>query len=256
MKWIDKETMRNGIFAGTWLNAGSAVSAEIAGSAGFDWALIDLEHGSGDRHDLYHQLLALAPSPTAAIVRVPHVNAALFKDILDLGPAGVMVPNVESAEAAREIVQLAHIPPAGTRGAATSTRASGYGATYKDYLQQCNQNIVLMAQIESRAGLSAAEAIAATEGIDILFVGPTDLSIEMQVPADMNNKAFRQALVHVAQAARNQGKLCGALVRSVSEIEIYSSLGYNVLTFGSDRGILYKGFTSALASLRPDSGNE
>lgn len=249
MTWIDKTAMKE-LFAGTWLNSGTAVAAEIAGLAGYDWALIDMEHGSGDRKDLYMQLLALAPSSTAAIVRVPSVDAALFKDVLDLGPAGLMVPDVASAVVARQIVQYAHIHPQGMRGAATSTRASGYGQTYKQYLEECNDRLVLMAQIESPAGLQAAEEIAAVKGIDVLYVGPTDLSISLGVPFDMENKTFRKALMDVAQAARNQGKLCGVLVRHADEIEIYRSMGYTVLSFGSDRSILHKGFRDALAVMR------
>lgn len=229
------------MFAGTWLNLGSPDSAAIAGLAGYDWALIDLEHGSGHAADLVQQLTALQASRTAAVVRVPAIDAANFKQVLDLGPAGLMLPNVETAAQALQALQCIRIPPLGLRGVATSTRNVGYGFHYERYVREANDNLLTMVQIESRTGLANVDAIAAVDGVDVLFVGPTDLSIDLGLSSDPQDPAFRTALAQVAAAAQAHGKRAGALVRNKAQARQYQALGYSVLALGSDRGMVVQG---------------
>jgi 4-hydroxy-2-oxoheptanedioate aldolase len=118
------------ILAGGWLSLGSSIAAEIAAGAGFDWLLFDLEHGTSEFSDLLHQLQAIQAYPVAGIVRVPAIEASVFKRVLDLGAHGLMIPQVSSVEDARRCVSFARIPPLGIRGAAQTTRASGYGVHY------------------------------------------------------------------------------------------------------------------------------
>ena len=246
MKWVRRSVLNADVFRGTWLNMGSAISAEVAGIAGYDWVLIDLEHGSGDSRDLYYQLLALERSRTGAIVRVPTIDSRMFTEVLDLGPAGLMIPNVSDSEMANQLVQYARTRPKGMRGAATSTRASGYGSTYRQYIEECNDNLLLVAQIESVEGLANAGSIASVDGIDVLFVGPTDLSISLDTKDDVESQVFRAALVNIAQAAICNGKVAGALVRNIQELPAYLSLGYTFIAVGSDRGMIYRGMEDTL----------
>lgn len=248
MNWIRAKTASGALLGGTWLNLGSSVTAEIAARAGYDWALIDLEHGSGDYKDLLHQLQAMAAWPIGTIVRVPEVSAAGFKQILDLGPSGLMIPNVATAEGAREIVALVRIPPRGTRGAAQSTRASGYGFGYERYVAEANDNLLVVAQIESREGLDNADAIAAIDGIDVLFVGPTDLSIDLGVAPDAGQGQFREEVSQVAQAARRHGKAAGVLVRDAAQAGVYEALGFSFIALGSDRGQVIAGMKQSAAA--------
>ncbi len=254
LKWARHQALKAPLFAGSWLNMGSADTAEIAGLADYDWVLIDLEHGSGDYKDLVHQLQALAAYRTAAVVRVPTIDAVAFKQVLDLGPSGIMVPNVESAEQARTLIGYVRIPPLGKRGAATSTRNGGYGFHYQRYLNEVNDNLLVAAQIESRQGLDNVEEIAAVDGIDVLFVGPTDLSIDLGLSSDPEDPAFRAPLERVAAAARRHGKVAGALVRNQQQARQYLALGYSFIALGSDRGMVIAGMKANaefFASLGP-----
>lgn len=241
MNWARHRALNATLFSGVWLNTGSPEAAEIAGLTGFDWVLIDLEHGSGDYKDLAHQLQALGGRITAPIVRVPRLDAVCFKQVLDLGPSGLMVPNVANAEQARTVMRYARIPPLGDRGAATSTRNSDYGLHYARYLAEVNDNLLIVAQIESGEGLDNLEDIAAVDGIDVLFVGPTDLSIALGLDSDPGNPAFRAALERVAAVAAEHGKLAGALVRNQEQARQYLALGYRFIALGSDRSMVVKG---------------
>lgn len=241
IQWARQAAFAAPLFAGTWLNLGSADTSAIAGLAGYDWALIDLEHGSGDLHGLPHQLASLQPSRTAAIVRVPAIDAVVFKQVLDLGPAGLMVPNVETVAQAETAIRCIRIPPLGQRGVATSTRSVDYGFQYERYLQEANEHLLTVVQIESRAGLANADAIAAVDGVDVLFVGPTDLGTDLGMPGDPADAGFRAALERVAAAAQRRGKLAGALVRNKVQAGQYHALGYRFLALGSDRGMVVQG---------------
>lgn len=239
--WARQAALASKLYAGTWLNLGSADSAAIAGLAGYDWALIDLEHGSGQADDLVHQLTAMQPYRTAPIVRVPALDAVTFKQVLDLGPAGLMVPNVETPEQAAQAVHAIRIPPRGARGVATSTRNVGYGFHYERYVREANDNLLTVVQIESRTGLANVDAIAAVDGVDVLFVGPTDLSIDLGLSSDPQDADFRAALVQVHTAAQRHGKLAGALVRNKTQARQYQALGYRFIALGSDRGMVVQG---------------
>lgn len=247
MKWARAAAMSSPLFAGSWLNLGSADTAAIAGLAGYDWVLIDLEHGSGDFTGLVHQIAALEAYRTAPIVRVPSIDPVMFKQVLDLGPCGLMVPNVETPEQAREAVRCIQVPPLGTRGVATSTRNVGYGFHYEQYVREANDNLLTVVQIESREGLRQVDAIAAVPGVDVLFVGPTDLSIDMGLSSEPEDAQFREALIQVAQAAQRHGKLAGALVRNQAQARAYRDLGYRFIALGSDRGMVVQGMKANAA---------
>jgi 2-keto-3-deoxy-L-rhamnonate aldolase RhmA len=233
---------------GTWLNLGSPWSAEIAGLAGFDWVLIDREHGSGDERDLAFQILAAQCGATASIVRVSGIDSAEIKRVLDWGPTGVMVPSIDTLEQAKQVMRAVRIPPLGDRGAASSTRASRYGFGYMQYLETANSTLITMLQIESPAAVLNSEAIAALDGVDVLFVGPTDLSISMGI--DPASKQFHEALQKVASASRAAGKAAGILARSQQQAAEYKTLGYTVIAIESDRGLLAKGYSSAVAGFK------
>lgn len=248
--WARHRALNAAFFSGAWLNLGSSETAEIAGLSGFDWVLIDHEHGSGDFKDLLHQLQALSGSGTAPVVRVPRIDLQVFKQILDLGPAGLMIPNVSTVEQAHLLLRYARIPPRGERGAATSSRNSGYGLHYRRYLAEVNDNLLIVAQIESAEGLANVEAIAAVDGIDVLFVGPTDLGTALGLDGDPHDPTFREALARVAAAARMHGKVAGSLVRDQKQAEAYAALGYRFIALGSDRSMVVKGMQANAGFLR------
>ncbi len=240
------------LLAGSLLSLGHADVAEMAALSGFDWLLIDHEHGVSDWRDLQHQLQAIdAGGGTASIVRVAAIDAVDFKRVLDLGATGLMIPDVRSAEAAQRIVDYARVPPLGRRGIATSTRNVRYGQTYHEHVATINQQLVLMAQIESRAAIDALDAIAQVDGIDVLFVGPTDLGIDLGFdPARPDAPAYAKVLAEIAAVARRHGKAAGILARNASQAADFRRLGYGVISLGSDRGAVAQGLRANAGALR------
>lgn len=258
MKWIRSAVRSGQLSRGAWLSLGSSVAAEIASGSGFDWLLFDLEHGFGDSNDLLHEFQAIEAGPSVGIVRVPSVDGPTFKRVLDIGAGGLMIPNVQSVEEAEQIVRLARLPPQGLRGAAQSTRASGYGKGYTRYVAEANDNLLLVAQIESRRGVDGAAAIASVDGIDVLFVGPLDLSIDLGVVAGRPSGAFAMAIRRVAEACHAANKVAGVLVRNLDEARDYFDLGFRFIALGSDRGLIAAGMernARDLAALGERSSN-
>src|SRR5690554_3836284 len=159
---------------GTWLMSGTSSTAEAMGRAGFDWLLVDLEHVPLDERDTLGVLQAIAGTNACPVARLAMNDPLLFKRALDLGVQTIMVPFVDSAEAAQQAVQSAKYPPMGNRGFAAVLRASGYG-TVKDYGARANDSIFTIIQLETPAAVEALEEIAAVPGVDALFLGPGDL---------------------------------------------------------------------------------
>lgn len=201
-----------------------------------------MEHGCGDYGDLMHQIQALGSSESKVIVRVPSVQLDIFKRVLDMGPAGLMVPNVSTPETARRLVDMVRVGPGSIRGIAQTTRSSGYGSGYRNYIDSAGHELTIIAQIESRSAVENIDAIAAVDGIDVLFVGPFDLSIDMTM--NQNDAQFDAALQKVSSAARKHGKAAGILVRNVEQARHYAQLGFSFIAMGSDRGAVISSMRS------------
>lgn len=233
-----------GQWLGTWLSLGSPIVAELAVECGFEWLLLDLEHGFGSEETLLPQLLAARRSDTAVIVRVGAPHPDLILRVLDRGAAGIMVPHVNSVAEAEAIVQAAHYPPRGRRGYSRSTRAHRYGLDATPPAPP-----VIMAQIESIEGVENAAEIAAVDGVDVLFVGPADLKFDLQARPGRSRPDHAGCLAAVVAAATAHGKAAGILVRELADVEPLRKLGFTVLAVDSDLGILrarYQHLTQAL----------
>lgn len=239
--------LRQGDFlAGSWLNAGSPVAAEIAAQAGFDWLLIDREHGSGHDSEMAQQIVAVEGAGCAPVVRVSAIDPAECKRILDLGPAGIMAPCIDTVAQAHRIVECVRLSPLGLRQTATSTRAVRYGRSYSHYVAHNNEELLLIVQIESREAVANAAAIAAVPGVDLLFVGPTDLASSLGLEPDPQIPEFRQALETVVASCPS----AGILARNEAQARLYRQMGFQCIAMASDRGILAAGFDRAAAALR------
>ena len=238
---IRRKVLDGYLMTGTFLNLGSALTAEIAGKAGFDWLLIDLEHGSGDFSELVHQLQAAGCTPAAPIVRIAWNEAPRFKRALDLGPAGIMVPYVNTADQARQAVEAMRYPPKGIRGVASLNRACGFGKSFEQYFATANDQLLTVVQIETRQAVEQAEAIAAVDGVDVLFVGPTDLSVSLGIARQFAHPEFRKALTKVVAACRNNGKAPGILLSDPEQVEPLLTEGFTFVGLGSDGGVVSAG---------------
>lgn len=249
MNWIDRNRLSSDVLAGTFLNLGSSAAVEIAVEAGFDWVLLDLEHGSGSISELRSQLLATRGSVAAPIVRVPSIDPDMVKFVMDSGAAGVMFPYVADATEAARAVSLIKYPPTGIRGVAQVIRATDYGRNWKGYINEANERSLVIVQIETPEAAEQAEAMAAVPGVDILFVGPMDLSVNLGHPGDFSQPGFLQHLKNVVAACEKQGKTAGILSRP-ELVDQHKSMGFRFLALGSDSGAIVQGMNNNISAIR------
>lgn len=230
---------------GCWCSLANPVTTEVLGLAGFDWLLLDGEHAPNDVSTLIPQLLALKDSRSAPVVRPPWNDTVVIKRLLDAGFYNFLIPFVESAEEARRAVAATRYPPQGVRGVSVAQRHNRYG-TVPDYLKLVNDNIAVMVQIESRAGLEAVDAIAAVDGIDGVFVGPSDLAAALGQLGNAGHPDVQQAIRHIVERTRAQGKACGILAPVEADARRYLEWGFDFVAVGSDLGL----FRAATQGLR------
>ncbi len=248
MKWIRQRVLSGELMAGTFLNLGSSLTAEIAGLSGFDWLLIDLEHGAGDLQTLLPQMQAIEGTPAAPVVRIAWNDPVLFKRVLDLGASGVMVPFVNSAAEARQAVAAMRYPPLGIRGAASMHRACSFGMKFEEYFNAANQGLLTVVQIETETAVQNAEEIAAVDGVDTLFVGPLDLTVNMGIPRQSKHPKFRTAVERVINACRKSGKTAGFLVSNLDDLPGAIADGFTMILHGSDGAMVAQAMKQAIAS--------
>ncbi|MCO5124223.1 MAG: 2-dehydro-3-deoxyglucarate aldolase [Rhizobacter sp.] len=222
---------------GCWMSLGTPVTTEVVGIAGFDWLLLDAEHAPNDVLTLIPQLMALKDSPSAPIVRPPWNDTVIIKRLLDAGFYNFLIPFVESAAQARAAVAATRYPPQGVRGISVSQRSNRYGSV-PDYLKRVNDQIAVVVQIENRAGVAAAAEIAAVDGIDCLFIGPSDLAAAYGHIGELNHPEVQQAIAQVHAAAQAAGKPTGILASVEADARRYLDMGLSFIAVGSDLGVL------------------
>lgn len=227
---------------GTWISIGAPVITELASSLGFDWLLFDLEHGCYTEADILPNLQAVRGHQTANIVRTPSAEPSLIARMLDRGADGIMVPHVTSAALAESIVAATRHAPRGARGYSRTVRAYDYGLSVPDEVDAAR--CLVLVQIEDFPSVECAEEIAAVDGVDILFVGPADLTHDLTTRGLAAR--YDECLRKVARACQSHGKQAGILVRNPADIPFLKELGYTVLAADSDLGLLRKGYTETL----------
>jgi len=248
MKTFRQRVLSGEVLSGTWLNLASTLTTEIAGRAGFDWVLIDREHGAGDQESLLYQLQAIHSTAACPIVRLPCNDAARVKLTLDLGAGGIMIPYVNNAEEARHAVAGLRYPPQGIRGVARFSRAAGFGMDFETYFARANETLVTVVQIETVEAVEKCEEIAAVDGVDVLFVGPLDLSVNMGIPQQFNDHDFRAAIRKVIAVAKEAGKAAGTLVMGAEQLPAALADGYTFLAAASDGSMVANGMKNLAAA--------
>jgi 4-hydroxy-2-oxoheptanedioate aldolase len=231
---------------GLWQSLASPYSAEVCAGAGFDWLLFDGEHAPNTIQTMLAQLQAVSRFPVEPIARLPVGDAIIIKQYLDIGFRTLLVPMVENADQARQLVAATRFPPLGVRGvASTIARASGFGAR-ADYLQWAHKEICLIAQIESRAALEAIDAIAAVEGIDALFIGPADLAASLGYLGNPAHPDVQDAIAYLLERITAAGKPSGIFAISPVDARARAEQGVRFISVGSDIGILSSGTKAAM----------
>ena len=251
MNWIRQRVLNRELLSGCWLNLGSSMTAEIAANAGFDWVLVDLEHGAGGHDRALHQLQAISGTPTAPLVRVAWNEAPRIKRVLDIGAAGVVIPYVTSVAEATQAVAAMRYPPDGMRGAASLTRAAEFGKVGAPELAAANENVLTVIQIETESAVAAADGIAGIDGVDVLFIGPFDLSLNMGIVGQFQDPRFRAALKTVSEACRRQGKAAGILLNKPEQLEQTVADGYTFIGLGSDGLVMAQGMAALAGAFGP-----
>jgi 4-hydroxy-2-oxoheptanedioate aldolase len=247
MKYLHDQLYSGKRLFGTWNNLGSSMASEITGLAGFDWVLIDMEHGSGDYGNLVHQIQAVSATPAAPIVRVAWNDPVAFKRVLDLGASGLMIPYVQTAEEARLAVRAMRYPPNGIRGVASLNRATGFGVEFADYVRRADTELLTIVQIETPQAVENAPAIAEVDGVDVLFVGPLDLSTGLGVQGRYDDPKYLAAVERVASAAAAAGKASGILLLNADSLGAMLELGLRFVALGSDGGLVAAGMRATAA---------
>jgi 4-hydroxy-2-oxoheptanedioate aldolase len=226
---------------GLWLGLTDPVCAEISAGAGFDWLLIDGEHAPNDVRSILTLLQAVAPYPTHPIVRPVSGDVQLIKQLLDIGAQTLLVPMVESAEQARQLVAAMRYPPHGIRGVgATLARASQWSRV-GNYVHHANDQMCLLVQVETRAGLENLDSIAAVEGVDGVFIGPSDLSAALGHLGQSTHTDVQREIEGAIRRIRSAGRAAGILTTDETLARRYLSLGCTFVAVGLDGNLLMRG---------------
>ena len=245
-----KERMHNGeVLFGLWAGLGSAYATEVIAGSGFDWILIDSEHSPADLENVLGQLQAIAPYSTSAVVRVPWNDMVTIKRYLDIGAQTVLIPYVQTADEARAAVANTRYPPHGVRGLALNTRANRFGRI-PGYAQSANEEICVVVQIETPLALENLEEIAEVDGVDALFIGPSDLHASMGKRGITSDPEVMDLIDDAIQRITRTGKTAGVFAPIEENARRWLDKGARVVAVGADIGILSRGSDNLLARFR------
>jgi 2-dehydro-3-deoxyglucarate aldolase len=239
-----RDIIANKPLIGCWCSLANPITTEILGLAGFDWLLLDGEHSPNDVASFILQLMALKDSRSAPVVRPPWNDTVVIKRLLDAGFYNFLIPFVETAADARKAVSATRYPPEGVRGVSVAQRSNHFG-TIKDYWTTVNENITVMVQIESRAGVEGLAEICAVPGVDGIFIGPSDLAAGYGQLGNPMHPEVQEAMRNVFAVAKAHGKPVGILAPVEADARYYMEMGASFVAVGSDQG-LFRATTQAL----------
>lgn len=219
---------------GLFLGTGSYYVSEVVATAGFDWLLIDAEHGPNDIHSILQQLQVLSAYDANVVVRLPDHNVSTIKRVLDIGAQTLMIPMVESAEQAEILVKSIHYPPNGIRGVGTAMARAARWNDIQDYFAHADSQICLIAQIESTTGIQNLPDILKIEGIDAIFIGPSDLAASMGYLGNPAHPKVKLAVAEAINAVTKAGKAVGVFSADVEVAKTYEKMGASFMLVGVD----------------------
>lgn len=241
---LPKNTFLEGLRAtkkpliGCWLGLPDPNAAEIAAAAGFDWLAIDQEHAPFELRDVASHLRAIAPYPSAAIVRAASDDPSLIKRLLDLGALNLLIPMVETYEQALACVKAVYYPPQGNRGVGTSLARAARWNAIPDYIHSANEQIGLFVQVESKAAIENLDEMLGIESIDGVFIGPSDLAASMGKPGAPDDDEVQRAISLAISKIQSAGKFAGILALSESLQSQCTEAGIDFIGVGVDTLLL------------------
>jgi 4-hydroxy-2-oxoheptanedioate aldolase len=251
---MPRNALKHGLAAGKpqiglWNSLANNIVGEIIAGCGFDWILIDTEHSPTEVPDIFSQLQAMAVGTATPVVRPAWNDPVLIKRILDVGATSILVPFVQNAEEAKKAVAATRYPPAGIRGVATSTRASRF-MRIKDYLRKANDEICVLVQVETRTALDNLESIAAVEGVDGVFIGPSDLAAALGHLGNPGHPDVQAAISDAVKRLKARKKAAGILTSAEADAKRYLAEGYTFVAVGTDVGLLARNAEALAAKFK------
>ena len=233
-----KERLKNGeSLVGIFASLGSEMAAEVLGSSNIDYTLIDMEHAPNDLRNVVNQMQAVKAAGGESLVRIPVLDHIYAKRLLDAGATTIMFPQINNINDAKNAVKSVKYPPIGIRGIAGATRANNFGREF-NYVEIADEKICVICQIESLEACKNVKDIAATDGVDLLFVGPGDLSADMGLIKDRNAKEVKEMALKVLKEANECNKPCGIMVSNTTEAKEMLQLGFKVIAVTTDLVLL------------------
>lgn len=239
--------------AGLWLGLADPYATELCAGLGYDWMLIDGEHGPNDLRSMLGALQAAAPYETEAVVRIPHGDPALIKQVLEIGARTLLIPMVESAQAARGLVQAMRYPPQGIRGVGSGLARSSRWSRYPNYLHEANERVCLLVQVETAEALGELDAIAQVDGVDGVFIGPADLSASMGLLGQPVHPTVKAAIEQAIRTIRSHGKAAGILCTDEALAKHYTQVGAQFVAIGVDTTLLSQAARALLQRYRDEA---
>lgn len=240
---------------GLFLGLGNAVGAELLATCGYDYLLVDAEHGANDVRSVQAQLQAMAAYPVQCLVRPPNHDPSLIKQLLGIGAQTLLAPMVDTAEQAAALVRAMRYPPHGIRGVGTALERSARWNAVPDYFKRADGNACLIVQIESRTGLQNLDAIAAVEGVDAVFIGPADLAASLGYLGQPGHPQVKAAIADAIGRIVAAGKAAGVFSSDPAAAQEYRAAGASFLALGADTSVLRSAAIKLLNSVRPESAN-
>lgn len=236
---------------GLWVGLADPYAAELLATTGYDWLLIDGEHAPNDLRSTLGQLQAIAPYAAHPIVRPPVGDAVLIKQILDTGVLTLLIPMVESAKQAAQIVAATRYPPAGIRGVGSALARSSRWNQVQGYLHNAEKEVCVLVQVESSKGLANVSEIAGIDGVDGVFFGPADLSASLGLIGQPGHPDVQKAIVGGVAAVRAAGKAAGVLSPDPELARRYLEAGAQFVAVGVDTSLLVRAATEQLMPFKP-----
>ncbi|AWS43186.1 HpcH/HpaI aldolase/citrate lyase family protein [Streptosporangium sp. 'caverna'] len=239
---------------GGWVCSGSPVMAEIMAGSGLDWVLIDMEHAPNGLESTLAQLYAVSAYPVTPVVRVPAADPVTIKQVLDLGAQTILVPMVSTTDEARAVAEAAQYPPAGRRGVGSALARSARWNRVDGYLRNAADHVSVFVQIETAEGAAGAEAIAATPGIDGVFVGPSDLAASMGVLGQQTHPDVIAAVHRAFDGVAAAGKPVGVNAFDPQVARAYADAGARFVLVGADVALVARASEALATTFIHDTG--
>lgn len=240
---------RSELQIGLWSSLCSPLVAEVLAGAGFDWVLIDSEHAPNDLSQIVAQLQVFAAYPTESVVRIPVADATVIKRYLDAGARSLLVPFVEDRAMAEAVVSATRYPPHGIRGVSVSHRGNRFGRV-KTYLNDAEESLCVFVQLETKKALANIDEITAVDGIDAVFIGPSDLAADFGHLGNAGHPEVQDAIASAIARCQEQGRTIGILAPVADDARRYIAQGATLVAVGSDLGLLVRGSDALVEAFR------